>query len=100
MILGLSMNKKIIFQLHKETKLPKKLIDDAPSSGPFDDYADWILKNYDVIVSLEDSKKHLKSYGAWHGNELNNLEENKARLLWVSILDCKEEKTQYFYMGI
>lgn len=94
------MKKKTIkFELHKETKLPKAIVKDAPSQGPFDSYAEWILDNYNVEVSLKDSAECLKSYGSWNEEELSNLEDNKARLLWLACLDCKEQETLYFYMG-
>jgi ABC-type enterochelin transport system permease subunit len=50
-------------------------------------------------VSLEDSIKYLQTLGAWEDTELQDLEENKMRLLWIAILDCKENNTQYWYMG-
>jgi hypothetical protein len=92
--------KKIIYKMNHETKLPRSLIKDAPSSGPFDDFAEWILQNYRVEVSLEDSIQYLSYLGAWDREELQDLELNKARLLWVSILDCKENKTNHWLMGL
>ena len=93
------MKTKIKFKLHAETELPQDLIDDAPSQGPFDDYAEWIVSKYDVEVSLEDSIQYLKSFGAWDIKELQDLETNIQRILWISILDCKENNTNYFNMG-
>lgn len=94
------MSKQVIqFKLHGETEFEQSLIDDAPQSGPFDEYADWILQTYDVRVSLTDSIKLLKPYGAWDDSELQDLETNKARLLWVAILDCKEQNTNFYYGG-
>lgn len=91
--------KKIVFKYCKETKFPKKLVDDAPNQGQFDDYAEYILSTFDVQVSLEDSIKYLRLCGAWKLDELQDIELNKARLLWIAIIDCKENKTIYWYMG-
>ena len=91
--------KKIIFKINQETKFTKSIINDAPSQGPFDDYAEYLLTKFDVVVSLEDSIKYLQTLGAWEDAELQVLEENKMRLLWIAILDCKENNTQYWYMG-
>jgi len=91
--------KNLAFTINEETEIPQDLIDGAPSQGPFDEYAAWILQNYAVNVSLADSIKFLKSYGAWDASELQDLETNKARILWLSCLDCKENKTNYFYLG-
>lgn len=89
----------ITFKLHRETKLPRQVIKDAPSQGAFDDYAESLLESYNIDVSLEDSQTYLKRLGAWEEHELQDLELNKRRLLWIACLDCKEEKTQYWYMG-
>lgn len=90
---------KITYQLHRETEIPSELIQDAPSTGPFDEYADYILSRYHVDVTLEDSIAYLKRIGAWQADELQDLELNKAKLLWISILDCKEQQTTYWHMG-
>lgn len=89
----------LFFKLHTETKLPWKIIREAPAQGPFDDYAAWLLEEFDVQVTLEDSIAYLKEFGAWELPELQDLELNKGRILWQACLDCQENKTNYFYMG-
>lgn len=93
---------KIIFELNRETVIPQNLIDDAPSSGPFDHYADYICENFEVISDPAEVATYLRNFGAWSELELldaENIQTNVKRLLWISILDCKENKTAYFYMG-
>lgn len=90
---------KIMYRLHCETEIPCELIEEAPDSGPFDEYTDYILSRYEVDVTLEDSIAYLKRLGAWDTEDLHDLELNKARLLWISILDCKEQQTTYWCMG-
>jgi len=91
--------KTIEFKLNEETELPQEIIDDAPSCGPFDEYAEYLLKNYNIVITLEDSIDFLKDYGAWEKDELQDLETNKARILWLACINCKENNTNYFYMG-
>ncbi len=93
------MKPQIIFKLHSETKLPKKIIKGAPSSGDFDDYAEMILGAYDVICSESDAKRALKSYGAWDDSDLRDHSANLKRLLWIAVLDCKDQNVSYWYMG-
>jgi hypothetical protein len=87
------------FGLHCETTFPQCLVDDAPSQGQFDSYAEEILTRYDVQVSLADSIAYLKRLGAWELSELQDLELNKMRLVWIALLDCKDNGTRYWYMG-
>jgi len=93
------MKKTIIFRLNQETKLPKKVIDEAPSTGKFDDYAEYLLETFDVECTLSDSIAYLKGVGAWTLDEMQDLETNKGRILWLACLECKDENTTYFYMG-
>ena len=93
-------HKKLRFRYGKETKIPRVILKDAPRSGPFDDYGASILADYDIDVPLEDSIKYLKNIGCWEPEELQDLEANKARLIWLSVMECLENKTNLFYMGI
>lgn len=81
-------------------KIPDNIINEAPSSGPFDDYAEYLIGAYDIDATVEETRKYLKSLGAWAPDELEDHYINLQRLLWVSILDCKAEKTNFWYMGI
>ena len=89
----------LVFKLHSETKIPRSVVRDAPQSGPFDDYAEWILSQYEIQVSLADTIKFLQGYGAWTDNELQDLEKNKARLLWLAVMDLKESGDSFWYMS-
>lgn len=91
--------KTLKFKLHSEIEFPQDLVDGAPTQGPFDSYADEILQDFHVEVSLADSIKYLKSTGGWEASELQDLETNKARLLWLALLDCKENESTFWYMG-
>jgi len=90
---------KLVFKYGEEIELPQDIIDDAPSQGAFDDYADYLVNRFDVRCSLKDSIKYLKRYGAWDLDELQDIELNVKRIFWTACLDCKENNTNYFYMG-
>jgi len=92
--------KTLIFKINTDIELPQNIINDAPYQGPFDDYAEYLLETYNIEVSLDDSIQYLKEYGAWTLEELQDLELNKARILWLACLNCKENNTNYFYMGL
>lgn len=91
--------KTLTFKLHNEIEFPQELVDDAPKQGPFDEYAEHILSTFDIQVTLDDSISYLKRLGAWELSELQDLELNKSRLLWIALLDCKENGVNYWYMG-
>ena len=87
------------FSLHKGTEIPQDVIDALPKFGAADCIIGELRETVDVDVSLEDSREFLRSTGGWEDSELNNLDENKNRLLWIACLDCRENETTYFYMG-
>jgi hypothetical protein len=91
--------KTIHFKLNQEMEFDQELIDDAPNQGRFDEYAEYLLSSFDVQVDLNESVKYLRSTGGWEDSELQDIELNKARLLWIALLDCKEQSTNYWYMG-
>lgn len=90
----------IQFKYNDYTKIPDEIIEEAPSEGPFDDYATYLIGAYDIDATIEETKKYLRSLGAWSQDELNDHYLNLQRLLWVSIQDCKENNTNFWYMGI
>lgn len=93
------MKPQIKFKLHDYAEMPTDIIQDAPSSGAFDDYADWIMSAYDVICDPDEARKALKNYGAWDDSELEDHEANLRRLLWIAVLDCQEQSVSEWYMG-
>jgi len=42
---------KLVFKYGEEIELPQDIIDDAPSQGAFDDYADYLVNRFDVRCS-------------------------------------------------
>lgn len=93
---------KLIFTLHKETKIPKRIRETVPRSGSADESVKYLRKNNDILVSPEDVQEYLSYIGAWTKDELkeSSHETNIERLLWIACLNCQENKTCWFYMGI
>ena len=95
------MSKKITieFTLNRETKIPKMWRDSIPSSGSADDAVEYIRTLYNVEVNGIELIKYLKSTGGWNSDELLDHDANIDRLIWLSTLDCKENKSNHWYMG-
>lgn len=90
----------IVFEQHNEVELPQEIVDRAPSKGAFDSYADWILENYDVQFKRHEALDYLLSVGIDDNSEnLKDDDSMKKALLWLACLDCKENKTNIWYMG-
>lgn len=94
-------NKKIVikYKLNTEVELPQDFIDSIPSQGQADDSVRDIQALYDVQCDEKELIKFLSSYGAWSESELQDHGSNIDRLIWLSCLDCQEQRTLYFYMG-
>lgn len=92
--------KTIKFELNKETKLPKVVIEAIPQSGAADDAVRDLRREYNFECSLQDSIEFLKRYGAWNNEELQDLDDNIDRIIWLACLDCRENNTTWFYMGV
>jgi len=92
-------NKIIEFKANNQTYIPWEILEDAPTSGPFDDHADWILSAFDVQCNEKELIDYLLTFGAWNNEELQDHDTNLGRLVWNAVLDCVENNTQYYYMG-
>lgn len=91
--------KTLKFKLNNETYIPKSIWSCVPQSGPADAAIADLRTIVHVEVSLEDSQKYLRTTGTWELEELLDLDCNIDRLLWLACLDCRENKTNYWYMG-
>jgi len=43
-------------------------------------------------IDPEKVKEELKEYGAWNDEELKDVDQNQARILWIACGDIREEK--------
>ena len=46
-----------------------------------------------TIIDPEDIKDQLKGFGAYTPEELNDTEQNKARIIWIAAGDIQEDLT-------
>lgn len=83
-----------LFLTSEYPEYPADLIADAPLSGPFDSYLEFILNSYHIESDPKMIRKFLKENGGWSTEELENDEKNIGRFLWVTILNRKEEETE------
>lgn len=86
--------------MNAEIKLPKEFINYIPRQGDVDEYVSDLQKLYEVTCDTQDAIKYLKSTGGWSLDDLQNHDLNINRLIWLACLDCQENKTTYFYMGV
>ncbi len=89
----------LVFQLHRETYIPKRIREAVPASGPADAAIAWLRQHCTIEVSLQDVQAYLKSTGGWTLDELQDLDKCIDRLLWLACLETQEQNDCYFYMG-
>lgn len=94
-----TIKQTIEFKLHKETELPHIFIESVPHSGRADEAIEELLQDYNIECYEQDVRKYLKHFGAWSESELENHEDNLKRLVWLACLECRENETNFFYMG-
>lgn len=70
---------------------PSEVIEDAPMQGSFDNYAEYLVENFEIEADHKMIKRYLKDCGAWTEQELQDDDENVKRFLWITILNEKEE---------
>lgn len=67
----------------------------VPGPGPNDDAVSYwmpkILAENLNWPSNEDIKKELKECGAWDSEELENIDKNNQRIVWIACHNIKEE---------
>ena len=66
------------------------------TSGSNDSAVEQWQKNLNFIVPKEIAIKHLKEYGAWDDEELNNLTEIELaqKILWICAWDISESSDE------
>ena len=75
--------------------LPKDAVNDCSHQGACDtdvafwcDYVDW------TQATEEQIRAELAEYGAWSEEDLQDVQQNRHRLLWVAACNVKEEREQ------
>ena len=79
-------------------QLPAECIADCSGSGEqTQNVTSWVERlNFDGSVEL--FKEHLKQYGCWDDEQLEDHYENRIRVLWLWACDCSENQGSYDYL--
>ena len=88
------------FKVNSEIKLPQDFIDSVPSQGAVDSAVEELCADFNIECLEQNTIEYLKSTGGWTLDELQDHETNLKRLVWIACLDCQENETTYFYMGL
>lgn len=88
----------ITFKLHEFTELPEDMIWTLPKYGPCDQAIDHLMHTNKISCSRQDAICFLKSYGLDLDPE-DSTYELISKVLWIAIMDCRENQTTQFYMG-
>lgn len=92
---------QINFKPNQFTELPQDWINSLPSWGPCDNAIFEIMQFNTVKCDRESAIRYLSNIGY---NEIEELEQDSnetliSRILWIALLDCKENKSTEWYMG-
>jgi hypothetical protein len=81
-------------------QLPAECIADCSGSGDYtNNVIAWVERlNFDGSVEL--FKEHLKEYGAWDDEQLEDHDENRQRVLWLWANDCYENPGDHDYLHL
>lgn len=75
----------------------QEAINDAPNSGAQDFVVDKLITEFNIHTDDPDGvRAHLKGYGAWDDNDLQDAKENLRRCVWIMINDLKDQGEAYF----
>lgn len=69
---------------------------DCGGPGAADEAVAYVLRVYDVQGDVADCAAYLRGYGAWEDHELEDHEENLARLVWLTGCALNEGESAYF----
>lgn len=83
------------------TELPQDWIDSLPAWGPCDNAISDIMRFNKVECDRKAAIRYLANIGY---NEPEELEQESdetliSRVLWIALLDCRENDTNEWYMG-
>jgi hypothetical protein len=80
-------------QMYTKQDFPKELrafIVECSAQGSVDDACDYWKDEFEM--NENDAKKHLKTFGAWEDEELEDHDDNMMRVVWLLACDLKENK--------
>lgn len=81
-------------------QLPPECIADCSGSGDATENVKGWIERLDFDGPKDLFKEHLKEFGAWSEEQLEDHEENKMRVLWTWACDCSEQPGSYDYLHL
>jgi len=83
--------------IYEAKDFPRGLIADMSRPGPVDAAATrWVNSGMVRVDDKNAMRIFLKEEGGWNDRELQVYEHNLARLLWIAVMDIKENGEWYF----
>jgi len=92
---------KVTIKPNDFTEFPTDWIESLPSWGPCDN-AIWDIMRFNTVVCDRAAAiRYLAGIGYDEPDELElrDDEELTSRVLWIALLDCRENDTTEWYMG-
>ena len=83
---------------HSTRQLPPECIADCSGSGDATENVKGWIERLDFDGPKDLFKEHLKEYGAWSEEQLEDHDENKMRVLWTWACSCSEDPGSYDYL--
>jgi len=79
-------------------QLPPECIADCSGSGEATENVKGWIERLDFDGPKDLFKEHLKEFGAWSEEQLEDHEENKMRVLWCWACNCFDDPVSYDYL--
>ena len=74
-----------------EFEIPGQCILDCSHSGPCDQDVEYWLPKLNLDLDPAKLALELSEYGAWDQDELQDHDENLARILWLACVDLQDQ---------
>ena len=89
---------KITFKQHDFVTLPQEWIDSMPRHGACDEAIAELMSSHTVNCERDDSLRYLMSIG-FDGIEQDDSDSLTSKVLWMALMDCRDNNSTEWYMG-
>lgn len=72
--------------------LPNEATEDCSAQGDVSEACEYWADKIEIEATPGDIRSELKEWGAWEDDELTDDDKNKARIIWISACNIKEER--------
>ena len=93
---------KLAINFNDFTEFPQDWIDSIPTSGPADTAISQIMMYNIVKCDRDGAINYLADIGFADSEELQQESDETltSRILWIALLDCRENETNECYLGV